>query len=575
MIVYFLLLAFLGAISFLLGKKASKLLGVESADGNIVYIWIGVGLIGIVGTGLGLVGPIGVYLFAAISAVVILNAKNEIREGLSSLSATSVAGIAALLSLSAFWCNQAVFWYDSGLYHIQSVKWLSTYGYVWGEGLLHTRLGVISSWFSIPAFLDDFALEGRVYTVGGGVATLLILSHLSVAAAKIFARRGELSHYFAFFAYLLALPKILSWGVGISPSPDLPIIALSIVVGSLVIRHIETKEDAYIKQALILGVIATTIKLSGAAIVIGVGAYMLLSKRGELLQKSNLVLITACAALLLPNIAASVKTTGSLWYPAPIVLDTAWGLSKETAQKEVETIRNWARWDGGQPEGKGGLEWILPKNKPDVLAAGKVTQYLLLLASGAVLVAVLAVSAYKRNRKYLFFAAFSAWLVAFWLYSAPTLRFGLGVLVWLPAFALGYWRYRASLRKKAVLVQWASFGAAALVVTILLKLVGHNVIEEGVYRGLIAKEQKIEWLLPTESMSLTVGARIMGNKAIPAAAPIQLESLKTESFEYVAATKDGMCWDAPLPCVQSELKGIKLKDKDSGIPGGFIKTDIQ
>ena len=68
---------------------------------------------------------------------------------------------------------------------------------------------------------------------------------------------------------------------------------------------------------------------------------------------------------------------------------------------------------------------------------------------------------------------------------------------------------------------------------------------------------------------------IMGNKAIPAAAPIQLESLKTESFEYVAATKDGMCWDAPLPCVQSELKGIKLKDKDSGIPGGFIKTDIQ
>lgn len=573
MVVYGLILIFLALLFLVVGKKVAKTLNIEDSESSIVYVWIGIGIFAVAGTFIGIFSALSVYIFLALAAVGVWYSKKELAELASSLRALNIIGLLALISITTYWCNQAVFWYDSALYHIQSIKWLSTYGYVWGEGLVHTRFGVISSWFVLPAFLNHGVLESRVFTISGALAMLLILAHLCFCAAKVFARKGSLADYFAFFAYIIALPKILSWGISISPSPDLPIIAISILVGYLLVKDIETKNITFVKQALLLSVIATTIKLSGAALVIGVGLFWLNREKKAVFKKANLLFAGVCAALLIPNIAASIKTSGSIWYPMPIVIDTPWAISVEQAKAEIETIKNWARWDGVKPEGKDGLEWLLPRNKHDALATGKVLQHFLMIFSAIIALALLVTSIYKKRYDYMLFAVVSVLLVGFWLYSAPTLRFGIGVLVWMPAFAAAYWMWRKAKKTNKLHREWSTFAASALVVMIGIRLIGYNVIEQGIFRQLIAKEQKLEWLLPTKSFGLGIGTKVAGNTLQPVAIPMQLKTLTSGGFSYNVAVQEGLCWDAPLPCVQSELKNIVLKNKESGIQGGFVKLD--
>lgn len=59
---------------------------------------------------------------------------------------------------------------DTGLYHLQAVRWLKEYGAVPGLANLSWGLGLASSWFAFWAVFDYGPLHGRVYEVAGCAA---------------------------------------------------------------------------------------------------------------------------------------------------------------------------------------------------------------------------------------------------------------------------------------------------------------------------------------------------------------------------------------------------------------------
>lgn len=577
---FFILISVILLIGWMAGKLLQKLMPSIIIDNDpIIATWLGIGIFGIFFTSVAIFMPLNPLLFLAFFVSLAVLARKEIFELVKKIVSQDAIGVMAILSVVTVLCNQSVFWYDSGLYHIQAIKWLTGFGYVWGEGLLHTRLGVISSWFTIPASINYWFLESRIYSVMGGVALSLSLIHFGYSLAKVISKTAILSDYFLFFAYIITIPIIMVWGVAISPSPDLPVIILTIIMGYLLIKHMESKQVTQksfenIYTALILSVITTTIKLSGGIFVLLFGLYVIYDNKKEFLSKKFMAPIVFAAFLLLPNVGASIKTTGSLWYPLPISINTEWSLSANVAKHEIETIKNWAKWEGSTPKNAEGWEWLLPKNKAQALASAPYTQFFLLVSW--ILICLIASIKILRGTKPNYFPFFIIGIlgVMFFYNSAPTLRFGLGIMVWGAAFGLAYNRY-TKLQKTinnntAATREWISFAAVALALTIVLKLFGDELPEKGTYRQLAKKAQETHWLLPTQTLSIEpmIEKTVNGYRIVPG--PLKA-TVNEADFKYIIQDSAGMCWDAPLPCVQSELKNIVLKDKEKGIGGGFIK----
>jgi hypothetical protein len=77
-------------------------------------------------------------------------------------------GIASLYSL------RVINLFDTWLYHMNAVNWMSTHGIVNGLGLLYAPLGYVDSWFALDASLNHGIMEGRVYTVTGALVIALM-----------------------------------------------------------------------------------------------------------------------------------------------------------------------------------------------------------------------------------------------------------------------------------------------------------------------------------------------------------------------------------------------------------------
>ena len=70
---------------------------------------------------------------------------------------------------------------DSGLYHFQSIKWISEYPVVQGLGNLHKRLGYNQSYFSNAALFNVFPVFDRGYVI----LNLLTLALTIITITKI------------------------------------------------------------------------------------------------------------------------------------------------------------------------------------------------------------------------------------------------------------------------------------------------------------------------------------------------------------------------------------------------------
>lgn len=498
-----------------------------------------------------------------------------------------VVSAAALAFGVAVYCSQVVVWHDTGGYHYQVIRWLSEAGSVPGLALVHSRFGFISSWFALPGVFNHGFLEGRVGSFPGALCLLLFLLQGLLASARCLCKCWRKEDLFFATAFVLMVPVILLWGIPNSPSPDLPVIVLSVVVAWIILNVSENKENSGkhgvidVKLLpLILAVGAASIKLSALPLVLVSGYFYLLGTQGMLLFKRIIVAGSLVVIGLVPVAMAGIVASGCAFFPvAYLCSDLPWSLGAAAAEAETTVIKEWARWGGLTPDGATSWNWIIRW-----LQIEKISAALLFLS----LIAIIPLSLNRtlrlsKDNGCLVFLGFGG--IGFMLLAAPSWRFGLGYLVVLPALAVA--QFMASqpgfVRRSRGGVELGSFRLLAIIFAVILASHPHiiqrpsyKLLDIAVAEGYIREKGHPHfnlvlpppiWNFGSELDSASGTVRIFENIIVSD----QVENI--DYFRPYNPEQSETCWNSPLPCSPTLLEGIKLRSKEAGYVKGFEKVN--
>lgn len=488
-------------------------------------------------------------------------------------------GIISLALGVAAYCSQVIVWYDSGLYHMQVIKWLSEFGLVPGLALIHSRFGFISSWFSLPALFNHGILQGRISALPGALCLFLLLGHSLVAFVRIVGQHARSQDVFIFAASLLAVPVILFWGLPNSPSPDFPVIVLVMVVAWSLLAISNRKTLPNLSGGpsqvtivpLLLAVGALSIKLSALPLVAVAGSYYLF--HGELSLKKAAIAASLAALPLALLAVTGIVTSGCAFYPAQFLCtDAPWSLGSASAAAESRIIRDWARWGGLTPENATTWNWILPWFQTEKICAALISLSLLaalgLVTSRANII--------LKQKGYVIAIGLTG--AAFMLYSAPTWRFGLGYLVVLPALAVALRANSYSPLLKGFHRMTHNFGAIGIIVAAALALHVHvmprpsyRLLDEAIAKGIVDDKDHPHFNLLFPPRIWNIGYVSNPTTGKVDAFENTIVQNHAGNIIYYRPEESDTCWDAPLPCSPAVLKNIRLRQPPRGLSGGVEK----
>lgn len=492
-------------------------------------------------------------------------------------------GITLLALSAAAYCSQVIVWYDSGLYHIQVVKWLSELGLVPGLALIHSRFGVVSSWFSLPAPFNHGMFSGRIMALPGALCLLLLLVQGVVACVRVSSQHSRRQDQFMAAAFLLLLPLILVWGMPNSPSPDFPVIVLVLVVSwavfSIIDREEKYKDCKCATQVrlvpLVLAAGAVTIKLSALPLAAIAGCFYLVS--GGLGKKKVLIAGSLFTLALLPVAVSGVVASGCAFYPvSSLCADMPWSLGSAAATAESTLIQEWARWGGRTtPAHATSWNWILPW-----FWAEKLCAVLIFLSFLAAISLVISRAGITRQNGYVMALALAG--IAFMFYGAPTWRFGLGYLVILPALAAASHANAfptiLEMLNRVKLLKNIALSSVALAIFIALHVhviqrPSYRLLDDALAKGLVTGNDRphLNLLLPPLIWSLGYDVDKVTGKTLVFENLIIPDKVEDIQYYRTDPEKSDQCWDAPLPCAWDRLENIRLRQAQRGIAGGFEK----
>jgi len=201
----------------------------------VIYGFLGLLLLAVIGETLHFVIPLTtvislVFFFFFIAGVsyyilTTLTTKTELLAGLGIVTTL-------LVLIPILWHN----YYDTGLYHLQAMRWIVEYPVQFGLANIHYRLGYNSIWFVLEAIVDQHVL---ITNLPYFLLNTIVVFIYSIPAIKVI-RKPELETSDIF--YLLTFAPILAFG-GIfltSASPDLFVMLLCFTVFLLLVKEYET-----------------------------------------------------------------------------------------------------------------------------------------------------------------------------------------------------------------------------------------------------------------------------------------------------------------------------------------------
>jgi hypothetical protein len=561
----------------------------RKGDRALISIWIGVLVLAnfllIISLFVSLSFPVTIPATLLLLGLSIwpLQSRISLRQLVCTPAAGAFLGIAGLALGIAAYCSQVIVWYDSGLYHLQVIKWLSEFGVVPGLGLIHSRFGFVSSWFTLPALFNQGVLQGRVASLPGALCLLLLLVQGLDAFLRIIRQNGRIPDFFMAAASFLMVPVILIWALPNSPSPDFPVIVLGVVVAWVMLgisshqgSHDRADRILHVTLApLILATGAVSIKLSALPLMVVAGFFFIFS--GRISLKKIFAAIILVTFSLAPVAAAGIMTTGCAFYPVSFLcVDLPWSLGAAMAESESRIIREWAMGGGMlPPENAAFWEWIVPW-----FQAEKVCTAFIFLT---ILAIIILVSSRTRTTlwqsRYIMAIGISG--SAFMFFGAPTWRFGLGYLVVLPALAVAnHANSRTVLREKPKEKQWVgSFGLIGITAAVIIAFHVHvmprpsyRLLDEALAAKLVASDDNphFNWLLPPRIWSIAYEADEVTGRIMALENIIVVDN--TSNIVYYRPERSDTCWDNPLPCAPTKLEKISLRHQDRGIAGGFEKN---
>lgn len=444
---------------------------------------------------------------------------------------------------------------DSGLYHLSSIRWVKTFPVVPGLGNLHGRLAFNSSYFLYIAALEVGLWVHRSHHIANGLLMLVLFMQIYISAIKIFRCNDRLPLYFI-FNILIYIPLIKQgyqkpFNIS-SPSPDLPIFILGIILASQLLAFLESpklrnKEDAYnLFSIATIAAVGITIKLSflilGGVTLLLVCIIWFIQGNGHKIAGKKVIfwIIAGLTIGLIPWVIRGVILSGYIAYPSTFgSFPVEWRIPLESVISERNWIFSWARVPRVHPDQVlGNWNWITPwfdrmkKNTWEIVIP--------LLLTGVGFLTTLFYKVIKKNyphreRMLWLFLIPSIVSLLYWFFTAPEPRFA-GAAFWIlgvGTITLSI-RYLSKLKNLVILVFTLS---AFLFISLALQPLSRDI-----------------W-------------RLHKFYSIPRA---ELKTFTTDSGLVIYVPKEGdMCWDAPLPCTPYPNKSLTIR-KDGELRWFFL-----
>jgi hypothetical protein len=479
----------------------------------------------------------GLAVLAASASIVVFVPPRAPRIARCSLAEGALAGLVAIVAVAQTASPASVV--DTGLYHLQAIRWIQQYPVVPGLANLHDRLAFSAPWFEAQALFDPVLLGGQPALALNGMVFVMALAffHGGLDRSGDHLPLTRLLRLGCVPAAFWLLRRGLS-----SASPDIPAALLSWVALLLLVEKVESGTGAALDLAAWvaagLASFAAVTKLSAAPLLLA-PAWLVVCKWRQ--DRGRALAVAALAAVVdAPFVIRSVIESGYLLFPVPWtqVPGLSWTVPPANVAGELARIGDWAR---------------LP-NRPHV-SAWRITEWLpawvdhltpverLILGSLPVLAGASFVSMLRRKP-----GGATGWPAGYaWLVGLTVL----GTVLWLvtapdPRFGWAFFPFLALLLAAPLARRWIGCPPRWLA-TLLLAAV---LLDQG--RRVIGQE----------------GAALRGHWLWPVPPPaVATRSVALGSLAIRLPVAGGQCWDAPLPC--APWLDPELAPRGASIAEGF------
>jgi len=548
----------------------------RNGDSALLACWLGFMVLAVFNLALSLITPLTYFCFAAEMILVIscAAAHRAVREKLIMLGKaadrTLIISLAILVAMAAIIGAQLIVNRDGISYQYDLIRQLSQTGAVPGLALVHSRYGYMSSWFTLPALFNHGFLHARVASLGNTVFVALSFIHLFIMTRRILTANGRMTEYITAPALFIGLSLPVIINMPASPSHDVPVVLLTMVVTWLICLREEMKSSLGPEERnpipahlpLFLAAMVLTVKLSALPIFGVAGLYYLFTRPTYThMLKASMVVGLA----VLPLIAASILITGHWLYPLVPTAPVPWALGHEWAEVESLIVENYAIWGKGTvpPDLKNtaylSFEWLLHWINLDTSNLIGFIGFLLTLACLPWWVRFT-----KTQKNFLIWPVIMGISgILFLILKAPASRFGWGYLMVIPAsfigvLVLGRVRGRSAVTFKTTLL---SLGLPALL------LAGNLAVKT-------KSEKRIHAAMATGDISLADINRWFQPSVIPLIKFNDLENRAFELGDHRGANDFMHTFVRPPYYSPDNRTDIQLRDPRRGPRGGYERTKL-
>lgn len=432
--------------------------------------------------------------------------------------------------LALFMSARGIHVYDTGLYHIQNIEWIQQYAVVPGLGNLHSRFAFNSMVFPLQALFETNINGQLAYPLWGAVL-LVVASRLLFETAK--AAKLRQWNLAVFFCFLITAITAIHANHFSSPSTDV-IGNLSVIyIASFIVSNprsfLSKGFESWTLIALII--LLPTFKLSNAILIV-----FLLIALNQLNGKKLLTILGLCVIIVIPFVIRNYFLSGYLVFPVAgiDIFSPDWIIPRETVEATRTIIQSWAILPGVDAQT---VQEMPVKNwLPEWFMKYSIIHRLILVVN---LLSALfwVIAVVTRKQKHLLWVHAAVLLnVVFWFFSAPDMRFAMGVLIF----------------------------NAGMMFLYLTNFKGYSAIPRG-FKYVLLLLPLLSWVYLSRfelAEALTDSGYWLTPQSGLSSPDIQKFS---DPFVHYQPIEGDRCYDAPLPCTpencaQLEMRGTTLGD---------------
>lgn len=432
--------------------------------------------------------------------------------------------------------------FDSSLYHVQSIKWISEFPVVTGLGNLHGRFAFNSMFFPISA-LFSLNLEGQkewlIFPLNS--ALFLIFLQWQFSNLKKSLKEEDIAKVlFILLMVFLPIIYLLKW-VG-SPTPDFP----SAILGMIILQWIvfERNNDDSNRRIIIIGTIITTItfKLSFVPMLVLIPLFLL--KRNWLMDITKIFFMGILISI--PFFIRNYIISGFLFYPFLTldIFNPDWKIPASLVKVEADYIKAWAIRPNiintEETLKMSVFEWF-----PSWFMGMDHLMKILLLICVLSLIFCMTAFMLRKNGPDIKWVFFLGVAFLFWFLQAPDPRFIFGTIFFTVAYFV-YWFTKSFL----VFIPNGNFKTYILTLTFVFGFLGFT---NSIYykMSLSYKDNLSQFIFPSAFYK-----------------DFETTTIKeyNSPFHYFAPDRNQCCFNAPLPCATGvleeniEMRGATIAD---------------